>query len=117
MTQNSLTKVEEELGNDIDGKEAVGAQLVVGETHNDEENGQDSEATKLNGLTAQSINGSNRNPVSRDGTSEDNDDVTNSSVVQVLVDVADVLGRVANDVQDGTVVQRETIKGDIKAEP
>lgn len=116
-TRKLLTKVEEELGDNVDSKEAVGAQLVVGETHNNEEDGQDSEATKLDGLTAQSINGSNGNPVSRDGTSEDNDNVTNSGVVQVLVDGGGVLGRVANDVQDGTVVEGETIKGDIEAEP
>lgn len=117
MIPKLLTKVEEELSDDVDSKEAVGAQLVVGETHDDEEDGQDSEATKLDGLTAQSINGSDRNPVSRDGTSEDNDNVTNGGVVQVLVDGGGVLGRVANDAQNGAVVEGETIKGYIKAEP
>lgn len=112
-----LTKVEEELGEDVDGKEAVGGKFLVRETHDDEENGQDAETTKLDSLAANGIDGSDRNPVSGNGTSKDDDDVTHGSVVEVLVDVGGILGRVANDLENGTVVQRETIKGHIEGEP
>lgn len=117
MRVTLLTKVEEELGQDVDGKKAVGGDVVVGETHDDEEDGQNSETTHLDGLAAESVNGSDGNPVSRDGTSKDNDNVADGSVVQELVDIGVVLGGVANGLEDDGVIQRETIEGDIEAEP
>lgn len=112
-----LTKVEEELSKDVDGKEAVGADVVVGETHDDEEDGQDGKATKLDRLAAEDVNSGNGNPVSRNGAGEDDDDVSNGGVVQVTVDIVDALGGVANDIENGAVVQGEAVEGDIEAEP
>lgn len=112
-----LTEVEEELGEDVNSKETVGGKVLVRETHDDEENGQDAETTKLDSLATDGIDGSDGNPVSGNGTSKDNNDVTDGSVVEVLVDVGGILGRVANDLENGTVVQGETVKGHIEAEP
>lgn len=112
-------KVEEELGNDVDGEEAVGGELVEGEAHDDEENGQDDEATHLDGLAANGVNGGDGDPVARDGTGEDNDDVADGGVVEELVDVGDGVARggETDGLENGTVVQGETVKGNVKAEP
>lgn len=91
--------------------------MVVGETHDDEEDGQDGETTHLNGLAAESVNGSDGNPVSGDGTGKDNDNVADGSVVQEVVDIGVALGGVANDLEDGGVVQGETVEGNVEAEP
>lgn len=82
-----------------------------------EENSKNTEATKLNSLATKGINGSDGNPVARDSTSKDNDDVADSGVVQELVDVVGILGGVTDDLEDSTVVQAEAIKGHIKTEP
>lgn len=79
------TKVEEELRQDVDGQQSVLTQLVVGESHDDEEHGQDTKAHQLDGLTAQSIDSGHSHPVARDSTSQDNDQVANGCVVQVVV--------------------------------
>lgn len=112
-------KVEEELSNDVDGEEAVGGKLVVSKAHDNEEDGEDDETSHLDRLAAESINGGNRDPVARDGTSQDDDDVADSGVVEKLVDVLDVArrGRVADSLKNGTVVQGQTVESDIKTEP
>lgn len=112
-----LTEVEEELSKNINSKETVGGNVLVGETHDNEKDSKDDETHELNSLSANSINCGDGNPVSGDGTTENNDDVTNSSVVEVLVDVVGVLSRVANNAENGSVVQRETIEGHIKRKP
>lgn len=85
-------------------------------THN-EENSEDDEATKLDGLTTKGINSSDGNPVARSSSSKDNDDVADSRMVQELVDVVSILGGVANDLEDSSVIQTEAIKGHIETEP
>lgn len=114
-----LTKVEEELGKDVDSQQAVGGDVVVSETHYDEQNGEDDETTELDGLAANGVNGGDRDPVSGHSTSQDNDQVTNGGVVQELVDAGDRLaaGGETNGLQNLSVVQGETVEGDIKTEP
>jgi hypothetical protein len=82
-----------------------------------EENSKNAEAAKLNSLATEGINSSDGNPVARDSTSKDDDDVADSGVVQELVDVVGILGGVADDLEDSAVVQAKTIKGHIKTEP
>lgn len=82
-----------------------------------EENSKNEEAAKLDSLAAKGINSSDGDPVARDSTSKDDNDVADSGVVQELVDVVGILGGVSDDLENGTVVQTETIKGHIKTEP
>jgi hypothetical protein len=114
-----LTKVEEELGKDVNSQQAVGGQVEVGETHDSEQDGQDDETAELDGLAANGVNGSNRDPVSRDGTGQNDNQVTNGGVVEELVDVADGLaaGGETNDLENLSIVQGETVESDIQAEP
>ena len=79
------SEVEEELGENVDGQQSVGGELVVRKTHDDEENGKDGETTQLDGLAADCVDGRYGDPVTGDGTGEHNDQVTNGRVVEVLV--------------------------------
>lgn len=100
-------EVEEELGQDIDDQEAVlvvCGDPVVGEAHDHEEDGEDDEAHHLDRLAAKGIDGGDSNPVARHGAGQDNNEVADGSVEQDLVG-AGVLGRVADDLKDGGVVQ------------
>ncbi len=111
------SEVEEELGNDVETEETVGGELVVGETHGDEEDGQDTETHELDGLAADGVDGGDRDPVAGDGTSEDDDQVTDGGVVQELVGAVGTAGGVTDGSQDGGVVERETVVGDIEEAP
>ena len=60
--------------------------MLVGETPYNKEDGEDSEASQLQGLASDGINGCDRQPVSRDSASADQNSVTSSKVVQLLVE-------------------------------
>lgn len=112
-----LTEVEEELGQDVESEQALLADLVVGETDDAEEDGEERETHQLNGLAANGINGGNRDPVTGDGTGADEDEVTNGGVEEVLVHVLGVARAVANLGQNNRVVETETVEGNIQEEP
>lgn len=76
-----LTKVEEELSENVEGEERVAGEMFVVEAHDEEKEGKDYEAHELDGLASNDINSSNCEPVSGHSASEDNDQVTNSRVV------------------------------------
>lgn len=109
------SEVEEELSQDVAGEETARADLVVGETHDAEEDGQDDEAHELDWLAANSVNESDGHPVTWDGTSADQDDVTNGNVVEELVGV-DTLA-VTDSLKDGRVVETDTVESNIEQEP
>ena len=67
-------KVLEEVGHAIEEDESLGGasgggEFVVTKTHDDEEDGKDDEAHKLNGLATPAVDEDERDPVSRDETS------------------------------------------------
>lgn len=84
--QRRRTEVKEKLHDDVNSEHALVAELVEGETPNYEENGEEREADELDGLAADGVDGKYRHPVSGDGTSADEDGVTGSQVVELLVD-------------------------------
>lgn len=114
-----LTKVEEELSKDVNSQQAVGRDVVVSKTHDDEQNGEDDEATELDSFAAKGVDGGDRDPVSRHSTSQNNNQVTNGGIVQELVHVGDGLaaGGETNSLENLSVVQRQTIESDIEAKP
>lgn len=99
------TEVEEELRHDIDRQQTVLSEFVVAEAHGDEEDGEDDETAELDGLTADSIDSRNCDPVARNGTSKNDDQVADGRVVENFVGVLGVRRRVADRGQDGSVVQ------------
>jgi hypothetical protein len=110
-------EVEEELGQHVDGEKAVGGDVVISETHDDEEDGEDGEAHELDGLAADDIDSGHGEPVTGHGTSEHDDQVTDGSIVEVLVGGGSTGGRVTDDGQDGGVVERQTVVGNIEEAP
>lgn len=111
------TKVEEELGEDEDGEQRVRREVLVGETHDHEKNGEDTEAHELDRLTTDSVDGEDGDPVSGDGAGEDNDQVADGGVIEDLVRVLGARGGVADDVEDGGVVERDAVVGDVEEAP
>ena len=110
-------EIEEELGEHEDGEQSVRRKVLVGETHDHEEDGEDAEAHELNRLAAKDVDGEDGDPVAGDGTGEDDDHVADSGVVEDLVGVLGAGGGVADDFEDGGVVERDTIVGNIKEAP
>ena len=83
-------EVEEELSNDVEGEESVAVvtqELIVGESDDDEENCEQDETHDLDRFAAESVDGGNADPVSWNGTSAGDDQVTNSGIVVDLVHV------------------------------
>lgn len=113
------TEVEEELGEDEERDETAGAgrglELVVGETDDDEDDGEHDEAHELDGFAAEGVDGGNGDPVTRDSAGADDDEVTDSGVVEDFVD--GVAGGVADGGQDDRVVERDTVESDVEEEP
>lgn len=60
-------------------------QLIVGKAHDDEENGQESESAKLDGLATNCIDCGNCDPVSRNSAGKNDDQVSNCGVQEELV--------------------------------
>lgn len=109
------TEVEEELAENVESKLAVSSNDVVTETENAEEDGEQSETHKLDRLAANGVNKGNSDPVTGDGTSADDDQVTDSGVVVSLVHVGTTT--VADSRENDRVVERDTIESDIEEEP
>lgn len=91
--------------------------MVVRKAHDDEEDSQNDEASHLDRLATYRVNGGDRDPVSGNSSRQDDNNVSNGSVVEIFVDVVGVLGGVANNLQDSTIIEGEAIKGYIETEP
>mgnify|MGYP006900024593 CR=1 FL=1 len=104
------TEVEEELRDDVERQEAIVGilQRVIGETDDDEEDGQHDEAHQLDRLTAEGINRSDGNPVSGDGTGADQNQVADGGPVEVFVDVFP--SSPSDSRQDDAVVQSKAVE-------
>ena len=88
---------------------------MVGKANNDEDNSEKRESHKLDRFFVYGINECDCDPVARDGTRTDNDQVADCSVVENLVHVG-TFG-VSDSLQNDGVIQAKTIKGHIQEEP
>ena len=79
------SEVEEELSKNVEGQEATLAQLVVGESNDTEENGEDGESHKLDRFATDGVDGGHSNPIARNGPGADDDQVSDGSVVEDVV--------------------------------
>src|SRR3569833_2716765 len=61
--------------------------------------------------------GSGNEPVTGDGSSQNNDEVAHGRVVQHLIRGRGAVRRVADDVQDSSVIERQTVVGDGEETP
>src|SRR5438046_1074978 len=80
-------EVEEELSEDVESQESMFAQMVVRESNDTEENGEDNEPHELNGLATDGVARGNGNPVAGNGASADDDQVSDSSIAEDLIHV------------------------------
>ena len=116
-------EVLEEVGEAVEEYECLlsggsGGEFVVSETHDNEEHGEDDEAHKLDWLTAPTVNEEEGSPVTGDETGDDEDEVTDSDVVEILVNgkgTSHVLARSAetNCGKNDGGVQSETVEGNL----
>ena len=85
------------------------------EAHDAEHDCQNDKSTELNWFAANSIDSCDRDPVTRDSTSANEDQVTDGDVVEDLVDAV-ALG-VTNRLQDSCVIETDTVESNVKEEP
>jgi len=109
------SKVEEELDDNVKTELTVGRDLVEGETPDDEKNGQDDESYELNWFASDGVNSGDGEPVTRNGTSTDDNAVTGSDLEELVVDVSGA-GK-SDSLKDSRLVKTETIESNIKEEP
>lgn len=109
-------EVEEELGEHEAGEEAGGADRVVAEAHDAEEDGQKGEAHQLDWLAADGVAEGDCDPVTGNGTGADKDDVADGDVVVIVIDV-DGIRTEANRSQDSRVVETNTVESNVQEEP
>lgn len=111
------SKVLEEVAEDVDGELALGADLVVTESKDTEEDGQHGETHKLNWLSADRIDGGNREPVTRNETSARKDNITDTLVVDGIVHIFVGWSSVTDSRKDDGSVETETVERNIEKEP
>ena len=109
------TEVEEKLGKDVKSEERVAGELVVSETDNDEKNGEECETHDLDGLSAESVDGGDGDPVTWNGTGANEDEVTNGGSVEDFIHIT--AARIADSTENDGVVETKTVVGDIEEEP
>ncbi|KAH3662001.1 hypothetical protein OGAPHI_006182 [Ogataea philodendri] len=102
-------------------RDTVGSRSVSGwvtftrNNESGEDSGQNEETTDLNWLSSNSVHGSNSEPVTWNGTSANQNQVTSSLVVKGMVNV---LGRCESDGgKNRCSVKTETVVGNIQHEP
>jgi hypothetical protein len=79
---------------------------------NDEKNSEDGEASKLKGLTSNSVDGCNSEPVTGDGTGADENGITGRDVVKLVVEVG--AATVSDRLEDGGRVETKTVESNVE---
>ena len=112
----------EEVGQAVEedeglGSSVTGSEFVVGETHDDESDGENDESHKLDGLASPRVDEEEGNPVPWDETSNGQDQVTNANVPQVGVDFPRSRGGWSAETDGGQNdgrVETKTVESDLK---
>jgi hypothetical protein len=112
---SGLTEVEEELDEDVKPEFVVTSKILEIETPYDEENGEDDETSKLNGLTSNGINGCHCRPVPGNSSSRDENAISSSEVVKDLIHSWS--STISNRGENSGTIQTEAIEGNIEEEP
>lgn len=91
------------------------AEVVVCETDDAEEDGQNDEAHQLDRFAADGVDQGDRHPVAGDGAGANDDQIADGLVVEGLVHIA--AADEADRGEDDGVVEAETVKCDVEEEP
>ena len=105
------SEVEKELGQNVQSQKTMFTQVVESEADDDEDDGKENEAHELYGFAADGVDGGNRDPVTWDGSSADDDQVADSGIAEDFIHII-TLG-IANGCENDRVVESETVEGDI----
>lgn len=109
------SEVEEELAENVKSEKTIRGELVEGEANSEEESSQNCETHQLDWLSADGIDSEDGDPITRNSTGTNQDQVTDSIIAELLVDLG-TLG-VSDSLQNNGVVEAQTIKGHIKEQP
>jgi hypothetical protein len=90
----------------------MGADMVICETPNNEENGQKGETDELKGLAANGVERSYSQPVSGNGACADQDTVTSSNIVEPVVDRR--TATVADSLKNGSLVETKSVECNLR---
>jgi len=106
------SEVLEEVGHTVEEDEGLGSsrggeKLVIRESHDDEDDSQDRETHELQRLSSPEVDDGERAPVTRDQTTESQDDVSDSDVVQVEVDLFGCCSDCWGSEPDGSLIVEE----------
>jgi hypothetical protein len=105
------TPVEEELDQHVNSELGVVRDLLEGEAPDGEKNCENCEASELERLAADCVDGGNGEPVTWDRASADKNAVTCCEVVQALV--YGLSATVANGAKDSSGVQTKTVESNL----
>ncbi|KAB8659296.1 hypothetical protein FH972_026185 [Carpinus fangiana] len=108
-------EVEEQLGQGEAGKLASGADAVVVASNDTEEQGGEDEATDLDGLASEPLNGRNGQEVTGEVAGDDDDQVTVGTAEELVVGVG--AGGEADGGEQRGLVQVGAVEGDVDKEP
>jgi hypothetical protein len=103
-----LTKVEEELHENVKREHSMAGEMFVGESPNDEENSKGNESHQLDRLASNGVDSGNSHPVAWDGTSTNENAVTSGQVVKDSVNIWS--STVANGREHSGGVKTKTVK-------
>jgi hypothetical protein len=103
-----FTKIEEELHKNIKRKHSMAGEMLVGESPDDEENGQANESHQLDRLTSEGVDSGNSHPVTWDGASTDKNAVTSGQIIEDLVNIR--TRSIANSCEHSRRVKTKTVE-------
>lgn len=102
------SEVEEEIGQAVASNESTGADDVVSEADDAEEDREQDEPDKLNRLAANGIDGCHSEPVTWDSTSQHQNDVADSDTSVVFID--SIAFCVTDRCENSSVVETYTVE-------
>ena len=88
---------------------------MEGETDDDEQDGEKGEAHQLDRFTPNGVDSEDGDPVTRDSTTTNEDEVSDGVVVELLIDV--ILGSISDLSENDRVVKTQTVEGHIEQKP
>jgi len=109
------TTVEEELGEDVEGEESAGREMVIRKTDDDEDDRKKREAEDLERSAPQGIDHSDGGPVPGNGAGTGEDQIPHGGAVVDLIHV--VAAREADSGQDDGVVEPEAVVSNVEEKP
>lgn len=111
------SKVLEKVGKDVEGKFPLDWDHIVTESEDTEDDGQHHESHELDRLSSDNVERCDGEPIPGNETGAREDDVTDTLIVESVVDKLVWRGSVTDSSEDDGRVETETVEGDVEYEP